>query len=308
MSSRTTSARLRDIKDRARQLEFAESKNMQIGAGNDRPIVLFGAGPLGQQTLAHLREVGIAPVAIVDNAAARWGGALDGVPILSPPEAARRYATSGRFLVTVYNGSAVRRQLKALGCEFVEHFANLYFEHEREFLPFCALAARSVILDAWREVAAAACLWHDEKSSNEYLAQLAWRLRIPNSDLPPPDSPSQCYFARELFDLLKEEVFLDCGAYDGDSLRQYLAVRPPGASSSVVALEPDAASFKRLSEFVGTLPAAVAKNISIRQLAIAERTGMVAFAALGSVRSAVVEAAEKNIPATSIDDIELVPT
>jgi hypothetical protein len=56
------------------------------------------------------------------------------------------------------------------------------------------------------------------------------------------------------------------------------------------------------------LPEEIAKNITIQQLAVAERSGRVAFAALGSVRSAVVEGGEKTVPATAIGELDMVPT
>jgi hypothetical protein len=69
-------------------------------------IVLFGAGGLGRKALAGLRQVGRPPLAFVDNNPELSGKSVDGVLVLSPCEAVRKYGKSvhcaiGNF---IYNG------------------------------------------------------------------------------------------------------------------------------------------------------------------------------------------------------------
>jgi FkbM family methyltransferase len=299
---------LRVIYERAQSLEASLGVSAASATTARPPIILFGAGPLGQMTIAHLRRIGIWPVGLVDNNQQRWGTTLDGVPILAPEEAVQRYSRTGRFVVTIYNGNTVRRQLEAMGCIHISHFSDLYFEHAAEFLPFCGLAARSVILDAWAEVAAAAHVWHDPDSVKEYLAQLSWRLRLPASELPPHDPPSQCYFPTGLFEFLDDEVFLDCGAFDGDSLRQYLARRPAGSAPKILAFEPDAESFVRLANYAKILSDEGAADIHIEPWAVTERSGEVRFSALGSVRSGVAETGTATVTGVALDDVDVTPS
>jgi FkbM family methyltransferase len=272
------------------------------------PVILYGAGPLGEMTLAHLRRIGGLPVALADSNPKRWGTLLDGVPVLSPQEAVARYADTGRFVVTIYNGSPVRRQLQQLGCRTVNHFADLYFEYAAEFLPYCGLAPRSVVLDAAPELENAAQVWHDDRSRTEFLAQLAWRLRLPTAELPPADDPSECYFPDGPFSYLQNEVLIDCGAFDGDSLRQYLGRCPAAVGARIVALEPDSRSFQRLAGFVGQLPGRLAGQVRIEPWAVSERSGEVSFEALGTVRSGVQESGGARVTAVALDDIGVSPT
>jgi FkbM family methyltransferase len=299
---------LRIIGEHARRLPAQQPATASPGGLAARPIILCGAGPLGRMTLAHLRHLGTLPLALIDNDPKRWGTTLDGVPILAPAEAVRRYAETARFVVTIYNGSAVRRQLKDLGCAHIAHFADLYFEHADEFLPFCGLAPRHAILEAWTEAVAGAHAWHDASSAAEYLAQLSWRLRLPGAELPPHDPPAQCYFPSGLFEFLDDEVLFDCGAFDGDSLRQFLARRSVGGKPKVLAFEPDAGSFARLAEYAKGLTAKGAADIRVEPWAVAERSGEVRFAALGSVRSGVDQEGAAKVAAVALDDIGVVPT
>lgn len=306
-SNEQMAAKLHGICDQARCLERELLSSLSNGAQHV-PLVLFGAGPLGAMTLARLQRIGYIPVAVADNDQTRWGSLLDGIPILSPADAVALYANTARFVVTVYNGSPVRRQLQQMGCRQVSHFADLYFEYPADFLPYCGLAMRSVVLDALPALEQAAQVWQDDSSRLEFLEQLAWRLRLPAPEMPPPDNPSQCYFPSGLFSYLEDEMLVDCGAFDGDSLRQYLARRPACGAAKIMALEPDPDSFMRLSRFVRKLPEAVAANVRIEPWAVAERSGEVSFEGLGSVQSGVLESGGSRVTAVALDDIDVNPT
>jgi FkbM family methyltransferase len=308
MNIHSVDDRLRLIRELASHLEAGAPSTPAPDVADGQPIVLFGAGPLGQMTLAHLRHMGTLPVALTDNNQRRWGTTLDGVPILAPADAVRRYAGSARFVVTIYNGSAVRCQLQEMGCAAVEHFADIFFRYPEEFLPFCGLANRGVVLDSWSEAANAAKVWFDARSTTEYLAQLAWRLRLPGCDVPRHDSPAECYFPQDLFHLIDDEVFVDCGAFDGDSLRQYLSRRSSIGRSTVLALEPDGATFARLADYVRGLPSEVGGNIRIEPWAVAEKSGRVGFSALGSVRSVVEQSGTASVVGVALDEVGIMPS
>jgi FlaA1/EpsC-like NDP-sugar epimerase len=80
-------------------------------------LVLFGAGPLGRGVLAGLRKTKVQPLAFADNNGKLWGTEVMGLPVLSPAQAAKQYGKSACFVVTIYQGSDVRRQLASMGCE-----------------------------------------------------------------------------------------------------------------------------------------------------------------------------------------------
>jgi FkbM family methyltransferase len=309
MHPRTSSLdELCDIREQARLLEDHAADAMPDRRFRDAPIVLFGAGPLGEMTIGHMRRIGRLPVALADNNKERWGTLFQGIPIFSPGEVIRKYAKVARFLVTIYNGSCIRRELEAAGCACVSHFADFYFEHAGEFLPFCGLATRSAVLHAWPDVAAAADIWHDARSSQEYRAQLSWRLRLPNSDLPTHDPSTHCYFPAGLYQFAENEVLLDCGAFDGDSLQRYFSIRPPGTRPTIVAFEPDPGSFSRLAKYAETLKENREADIRIEPRAVAGHSGTIGFTALGSVTSGVAEGNTNTVPCVAIDDLDLAPT
>ena len=68
----------------------------------------------------------------------------------------------------------------------------------------------------------------DDEFRREYLAQLRYRLLGDFECLPDP-VPGPMYFREELFSLRRNETFVDCGAFDGDTLSLFL--EKPGNSS-----------------------------------------------------------------------------
>ena len=72
-------------------------------AGCENRLVLFGAGNLGRKVLQCVRSIGAEPLAFADNSQSKWGTNVDGVPVLSPKDAAAQYGPSALFLVTIWS-------------------------------------------------------------------------------------------------------------------------------------------------------------------------------------------------------------
>jgi hypothetical protein len=185
-------------------------------------LVVFGCGQLGRFVLPAVRAAGLGPVAYCDNNPRTWGTAVDGVPVLAPAEAIERFGATAPFLVAIYNPSPVRRQLAELGCRRIVPYPALFWEHstclpaeERLDLPQHLAAHLDEIEPAFRLLA-------DDRSRREFLAQIRWRCLLDYDCLPPRDSPADMYFPPDLVRLSENEVLVDCGAFDGDSIRLFL--------------------------------------------------------------------------------------
>src|SRR5476651_2495528 len=76
----------------------------QLAGDSDARLVLFGAGMRGRKICEALRRHGVVPLAFADNAADIIGNSVDGVPVLSPADAAARYGAEAVFVVTIFRG------------------------------------------------------------------------------------------------------------------------------------------------------------------------------------------------------------
>ena len=250
-------------------------------------LVLFGAGNLGRKILAGLRNVGIEPVAFTDSNPGLWNKLVEGVKVLAPAAAARLYGTNSTFVITIWTGDGYDRmaarqlQLRALGCRRVIPFTLLFWKYASHFLPHYAVDLPHAVHDEAEEVLRACALWSDDASRFEYLAQLRWRLLSDFDILPNPVAPPM-YFPIDLFQLTDHELFVDCGAYDGDTIR-ILLQQPNGSSASIHAFEADPANFEKLRETTSGL--LHHGSIALHNLAVGASSGSVMFRALSNEAS-----------------------
>jgi FkbM family methyltransferase len=250
-------------------------------------LVLFGAGNLGRKTLAGLRKLGIEPLAFVDNDARLWNTFVEGVQVLSPEEAARRHGNQATFVITIWRGEAPdpmaerESQLRSLGCEYVVTFQPLFWKHAEVFLPHYAVDLPHRVHQHADDVRRAGHLWSDDASRSEYLAQLRWRLLGEFDALHCPVQHT-IYFPLELCPLTDHEVFVDCGAYDGDSLRSFLD-QPKKSFQRIYSFEPDPANFEKLEKEVSLRPER--ESITLQRAAVGAQSGTVSFSADGNESS-----------------------
>src|SRR5215472_17831660 len=74
----------------------------QILAKVNGRIVLFGAGSLGRSALRCLERDGIRPLAFCDNNKAIWDTEIEGIPVVSPVNAAVCFGGNAAFFVTIW--------------------------------------------------------------------------------------------------------------------------------------------------------------------------------------------------------------
>ncbi len=252
-------------------------------------IVLFGAGRVGRKTLTGLRKAGLEPLAFADNDARLWNTSVEGVEVLSPGEAARRHGDQATFVITIWRGEATDRmaereaQLRGLGCKYVVTFPPLFWKHAKAFLPHYAVDLPHKVHQQEDDVRRAGRLLSDDASRDEYLAQLRWRLLGEFDALYRPVQHTM-YFPLDLCPLTDHEVFVDCGAYDGDSIRSFLD-QPKKSFQRIYSFEPDPANFSKLEKEVSRRPER--ESITLQRAAVGAHTGTVTFSGDGNEASSV---------------------
>jgi FkbM family methyltransferase len=271
-------------------------------------IVLFGAGGLGRRTLAGLRAAGLEPLAFSDNRPTLWGTAVDGLPVFSPEDAARQFRTTAVFVVTIWGAGSTHRladsvdQLNALGCDIVVPAAWLSWRYADELLPFYALDLPSKLLAQVPDVRRGFEVLGDDRSRLEYVTQVRWRLTGDSSWLAHP-VPGPQYLVTDVASPLPDEVVLDCGAYDGDTLRSWIKSR--GASfARYFAMEPDPLSHARLETYIAGLPPETAARVRVLPYSVASYTGLATFSASGSLSSSIREDGGITVDCIRLDDLE----
>jgi FkbM family methyltransferase len=269
-------------------------------------IVLFGAAKMGRKALAGLRKAGIEPLAFSDNNPGAWGQSIDGLAVLSPSDAARRYGGSAVFVIAIWGRGSVdpmrgrEKKLRELGCARVTSFGPLFWKYPEVFLPdIPALDLPHRVHEQAAAVRQGFAALAENRSRNEFLAQLRWRLLFDFDALPDPVS-EPIYFPGDIVDVRGDEVYVDCGAFDGDTILEFLK-RCNNQCRRVIAFEPDSISLERLRKRVVALPDHVRSRIRIVPAATGCRRGTIRFSAAGMLHSAV-GAGETEVSCVRLDD------
>jgi FkbM family methyltransferase len=189
----------------------------------------------------------------------------------------------------------------SLGCVKVLPVSKLRWKYPDTFLPFFWEDLPHKVYEQAAAVKAASTLWSDEFSRREYAAQIRWRTRGDFDGLAAP-VPEESYFPGDLFSLSREERFVDCGAYDGCTVKSFLK-RSEQTFGRIIALEPDSTSCQRLRDYLLSLPADVRDRIEVLEMAVGSRRETVRFNAIGTVLSAITSEGGVEVSCAPLDEL-----
>ena len=252
-------------------------------------IVLLGAGNLGRRALAELRGIGVEPLCVCDNNRQRWGSTLDGCPVLSPSDAASRYGADSLFVVTIWNAAhwyvETLAQLQGLGCKFISTYSPVYWRFPGTFLPFLLNDLPHRVYESAADVLVAEQLWSDTESLDTFRSHVHWYATGDGSYLPGRPHENS-YFPTGIFSISPNEILVDGGAFDGDTIRQ-LTDRVGHAFREIHAIEADPLSLEKLQSNILTMNPEVRKKIKIHPCAIGAERTTVRFETTGTVDSKI---------------------
>lgn len=273
-----------------------------IGEGL-RGVVIFGCGHLGKFTLDGATAAGLDVLAFADNKEANWGRRIAGIEVMSPLEAVRLFNDEASFVVAIYNGTAPRKQLAELNCKRIVPYP-LFFWRFSQYMPFeDSLELPHRVLDDPNAIRSGYAVLSDTKSRIEFAAQIQWRCSLNYDCLPKPDPSDEMYYAPDLVSLGAQEVLVDCGAFDGDSIRMFLE-RTQGRFRHIYAIEPDTKNRAALDKYLASLPGDVTQRISVLPFGLNDFDEVVSFNASGTVGArAVSGAGPQSIQCRRLDDI-----
>lgn len=264
--------------------------DLQLALRNNR-VVLFGAGGLGKRALTQLKSIGVVPLAITDNRHSLWGGELDGLPLLSPTDAAALFGANASFLVTIWNEfhyfNETAEQLGQLGCTQVLPYTYLHWRFPEEFLPCLLNDFPHKVYEDRTRVLHVENLWADAESTDLYRANIRFRALGEPQHL--PGRPREnTYIPSDIFTLKEDESILDCGATKGEMTEEVL--RKYGSNFAAFhALEADRISFKNLEAYRNQLPALTRKKMLLYQCAVGGTRCTVHFSSTGQTGSKISE-------------------
>lgn len=226
------------MKSRDIELNRAYLCNLLKGNGkfNNKKLVIWGTGNtsvLYQEGFKRLDTDSFSVFAYADNNEAKWGTIFEGKKVLSPNEVCQ--IENAVVLINSPQPNVVKKVSEQMDK------AGLSWGTVDEFL---FLTYREKVLQAYD-------LLSDEKSKELYVHLIECRMKSEYPDDEYVDTEQ--YFSFGHFgDANPNEVFVDCGAYVGDSLERYIWNKD-GVFGRIIAFEPDKSNLQAMNYRVDRL-------------------------------------------------------
>lgn len=255
-----------------------------------KPIVLYGMGLGAEKMLRIMKTYQIAVSDIFASDEFVRGQSFCGWQVKKLAEVQERY---GDFIIVVafaFWQEELLERVEALSKQY-----ELYAPH----VPVVGTeAVDEGYLNRYETaIQAAYHLMADEQSRRVYAAVWNYKMSGKISYIREVTTPKEEAYA--LIRPCREDVYLDLGAYDGDTVRE-MTKQAGGPLRRVFALEPDPKNFRKLSAFAETY----AGNLHLLNAGVYDRDTSILFANKAGRHSAVSRDGEGiAVPMRSIDSV-----
>jgi FkbM family methyltransferase len=218
-----------------------------LDAKNLRALAIVGAAPEGQRLARICEAGGILIAAIVDDDPAKQKSIVAGVPV-APVQTLASLPKSTPIVIASHRVLSAAQRLRGMGFTTVVPFATLQVLAPDIFPPH--MFYENLLGDMWTnrsEIQALHDRLADDRSRQVLDAVVGFRRTLDPAALQPVLTDRDLYAPEGLFEFAKDEVYVDGGSYDGDTIRSFIA-RVHGRFSDVYAFEPDPVTFAKLTE------------------------------------------------------------
>ncbi|MDR1243466.1 MAG: FkbM family methyltransferase [Deltaproteobacteria bacterium] len=273
----------------------------------------YHAGTIIMLMRRSLPHIPLAVCADTDTGA----GFLQGLKMETPESAAKKHPKA------LFVFCLAREQAETMWAALAERLPSSIAAHSiacrqlGDFLPpgdgktkFLDMYRRSILpasLKARAKVREAYELYKDTLSQVTFLAILRRYLFSSDSNIP-ITTATPVYFSN-VYTRRSDEVFVDCGGFTGDTLRQFLSlsslpseVLPWPSFKEYALFEPDPDNFTRCKEYATTLPEKIRGKVTLFPYAVGDESKTCLFEATGTVDSRINAKKGIPVPCVSLDE------
>ena len=249
-----------------------------------KPVVLFGAGNFGKEFLLFFKNKGTKVVAFSDNDNNKIGKDYCGIKIIAKKEISIIYGKNIQIVTSCAMYHEVTRDLIKMG--FINLWSPMYFStiYPKDFNVLVWKNNINLLLNNRNKINLVYKLFIDNKSKKTFINILKYRLLLDFKLLKQSVDKTDQYFNTKIIKLTKKEIFLDGGAFDGDTIRVFIK-KTNNHFSKVFAFEPDRVNFKKLSNYINQHSD---DRIKLLNLGIGDKKSTLSFSNDGNIQSRIV--------------------
>lgn len=237
--------------------EFYENKlqekfpDISLIISGKSPVIIYGAGRMGKMFKTNLAKFGVDIIAFVDSNPDLWGRDIEGIKIISPKELIKNYSSKPILIASLVYETEIYEKLSRMQFHLIYplYFLNYKYpnifvspEYFQKFNSLFSLKNQSDILKISK-------LWEDEQSKQVFFNLIKFRLTFNKFFIKTIKTNNKQYFEPNILSFEQKEVFLDCGAYTGDSIEQFCK-EVSGKFKKIYSFEPDQENFLKLCQTI----------------------------------------------------------
>lgn len=192
-------------------------------------------------------------------------------------------------------GDSIVNFFKALGVN--DYFTKILYAQDRKNPTKSMLYAEKYFSEHQKELTEISSFFADELSREVYFSAIKYRQTHNPKDMPVYSKDDQ-YFVKDVVPLTENEVFIDCGAFDGDTMKAFIKTTK-GKYQSIVCFEPVEEFHKRLEK------RGQGKRVTAVCAGVYKESTTLQFNAEAGKGSSISSNAENTIsvPVRAIDDV-----
>lgn len=213
-------------------------------------VLIWGTGAAGQYAYQRCVEHGLQPAGFGDNDCSKNGTACFDTMIYTGEDFYSRFPPEKfpAILISSVHFSEIARQLQGRGysnlfywdTHLLRFFQNQNNCNDSNYSRF----SRELPYSQREKIERAFSLFQDDRSKLTFLNLLKYRLYLKPEFLM-NSIEEHAYFGNDVFPSFQGKTFVDCGAYTGDTLSDFLEC-PDNRAEEYWAIEPDKHSFQLL--------------------------------------------------------------
>ncbi|MFA6016662.1 MAG: FkbM family methyltransferase [Patescibacteria group bacterium] len=260
-------------------------------------IILFGADILGDEFLKVCKLNNIEVMAFCDNDKTKKGKEISGVKIISIKEL-MKYPKNTLIIITIMHDFVVKEQLRKIGYKNV--FSHTFFAsmYPKKFNYFTWKSSSIPLKYDVKKILELYKILEDKKSKKVFEQLIINRLTLDHNALVKViDKMEKEYFDPSIIKLIKNEVFVDGGGFDGDTVRKFIKVSHRDFSQ-IHTFEPDKKSQNKIKLF---LKKENDKRIELHPFGLSNKNQTAFFSNNGTAGSKVNNKSDHKIKLVSLD-------
>ncbi|MGB7605789.1 MAG: FkbM family methyltransferase [Lutisporaceae bacterium] len=248
-------------------------QNKRIG----QSLVLFGAGQHAHYVLNGLRDAGIEPNFFCDNNPQKNGTLFEGVPVISYPVLLEKHKNSIIIITSLDYKTEIATQLKHDGLAWVDNDIIYLME---------------VYKDIYNK---AFNLFEEELSKRVFYERILHCITEDPKWLIPIRSQSTQYFEKDIIKLFNDEIFIDGGAFTGDTVEEFLR-QTDGKFDKIYSFEPEVSKHVDFYKVAGD-----SDRIKLLPYGLWSKDTLLQFDSRNTAGSMISDSGDTTIQVTSID-------